>query len=57
MISEDMELPTFHEVSEVPDGEVSSQQFPIKGAVLPLSWSHLPRKVGDGAPDGIDLLL
>ena len=39
------------------DGEVDSEQFPIKSAVSGLSWFHLLGEKGDGMPCTIDVLL
>ena len=33
VIGEDVELATFHKIPEVPDSEVYSEEFSIKGAV------------------------
>ena len=41
MVGEDMKIMSFQEVSEMFDGEVDSEQFPIKSAVSGLSWCHL----------------
>ena len=57
MVGEDMKIMSFQEVSEMFDGEVDSEQFPIKSAVSGLSWFHLLGEKGDGMPCTIDVLL
>lgn len=53
---EHMEVSALEEVSKVLDGQINSQQFPIKGAVACLRRGHLGKE-GNGSPHSIDVLL
>ena len=45
-----MEDASFHEVAEMLDGQVHTQEFSVEGAVPCLSWLQLLREVGNWAP-------
>ena len=57
VIRENMKMSTFEEMTEVFDGKIHSQQFPVEGTVSCLSWCHLPGEERDGMPGTIDVLL
>ena len=42
VVSVDMKFPTFHEVLEVPNGQVNVQQLSIKGKVVSLRVTEPP---------------
>ena len=50
VVCENSEVPAFYEVSEMLDGFINSEQFPVEGGVFLLCWSQRLGEEGYGPP-------